>query len=89
MQLTFFHALCFFVCTGLGLDYVIFHLEATASATLPRTRRVVFVSFLTSASAFGLLALTSFPVTRAMGATLALGLFFAYFCSRCRANRIR
>ena len=89
VQLTFFHALCFFVCTGLGLDYVIFHLEATASATLPRTRRVVFVSFLTSASAFGLLALTSFPVTRAMGATLALGLFFAYFCSRCRANRIR
>ena len=89
VQLTFFHALCFFVCTGLGLDYVIFHLEAAAGATLPRTRQVVFVSFLTSAAAFGLLALTSFPVTRAMGATLALGLFFAYFCSRCRANRIR
>ena len=89
VQLTFFHALCFFVCTGLGLDYVIFHLEDAAGATLPRTRQVVFVSFLTSAAAFGLLALTSFPVTRAMGATLALGLFFAYFCSRCRANRVR
>ena len=78
VQLTFFHALCFFVCTGLGLDYVIFHLEVATSATLPRTRRVVFVSFLTSAAAFGLLAFTSFPVTRAMGAVLALGLFFVY-----------
>jgi len=93
VQLTFFHALCFFVCTGLGLDYVVFHLEAATSApppnrlrgsaTLPRTRQVVFVSFLTSAAAFGLLALTSFPVTRAMGATLALGLFFVYLFSSC------
>ena len=98
VQLTFFHALCFFVCAGPGPDCVMFHLEVATSATLPnqsrgsaalpRTRRVVFVSFLTSAAAFGLLALTSFPVTRAMGATLALGLFFAYFFSRCRANRV-
>ena len=93
VQLTFFHALCFFVCTGLGLDYVVFHLEVAASAILPNqsrgsaplpnTRRVVFVSFLTSAVAFGLLALTSFPVTRAMGAVLALGLFFVYLFSSC------
>ena len=83
VQLTFFHVLCFFVCTGLGLDYVIFHLEVATSATLPRTRRVVFVSFLTSAAAFGLLALTSFPVTRAMGTALALGLFFVYLFSSC------
>ena len=90
VQLTFFHALCFFVCTGLGLDYVIFHLGDSApslrsrsSATLPHTRRVVFVSFLTSAVAFGLLAFTSFPVTRAMGVTLSLGLFFVYLFSSC------
>ena len=78
VPLTFFHALCFFVCTGLGLDYAIFHLGEPP----PRTRRVVFVSFLTSAVAFGMLAFTSFAVTRAMGATLALGLFFAYLFSR-------
>ncbi len=78
VPLTFFHALCFFVCTGLGLDYAIFHLGNPP----PRTRRVVFVSFLTSAVAFGMLALTSFAVTRAMGATLALGLLFAYLFSR-------
>ena len=79
VPLTFFHALCFFVCTGLGLDYAIFHLGDPP----PRTRRVVLVSFLTSAVAFGLLAFTSFAVTRAMGGTLALGLFFSYlFASR-------
>ena len=78
VPLTFFHALCFFVCTGLGLDYAIFHLGVPP----PRTRRVVFVSFLTSAVAFGMLAFTSFAVTRAMGVTLALGLFFAYLFSR-------
>ena len=78
VPLTFFHALCFFVCTGLGLDYAIFHLGNPP----PRTRRVVFVSFLTSAAAFGMLAFTSFAVTRAMGATLALGLLFAYLFSR-------
>ena len=77
VPLTFFHALCFFVCTGLGLDYAIFHLGNPPL----RTRRVVFVSFLTSAAAFGLLAFTSFAVTSAMGATLALGLFFAYLFS--------
>ena len=78
VPLTFFHALCFFVCTGLGLDYAIFHLCDPP----PRTRRVVFVSCLTSAVAFGMLAFTSFAVTRAMGVTLALGLFFAYLFSR-------
>ena len=85
VPLTFFHALCFFVCTGLGLDYAIFHLGNPP----PRTRRVVFVSFLTSAAAFGMLALTSFAVTRAMGATLALGLLFAYLFSRFPANGVR
>jgi predicted exporter len=83
--LTFFHSLCFFVCTGLGLDYAIFHLGDPP----PRTRRVVFVSFLTSAAAFGMLALTSFAVTRAMGATLALGLLFAYLLSRFRVRGVR
>ncbi len=83
VSLTFFHALCFFVCTGLGLDYAIFHLGNPP----PRTRRVVFVSFLTSAVAFGMLAFTSFAVTQAMGATLAIGLFFSYLFAASRFPR--
>ena len=84
VRLTFFHALCFFVCTGLGLDYVIFHLGNPSL----RTRRVVFVSFLTSAVSFGMLAFTSFPVTRAMGTALALGLFFVYLFSSCMGRGV-
>lgn len=42
---------------------------------------VVLFSFLTSLIGFGLLAFTSFPVTRGMGLTLAVGLFWAYVLS--------
>ena len=42
---------------------------------------IVFFSFLTSLVGFGLLAFTSFPVTRGMGITLAIGLFWAYALS--------
>ena len=69
-SITFFHSLCFFMLVGLGVDYAIF-----------RTRIVTY-GFLTSFVGFGLLALTSFPVTRSMGLTLALGLLYAYLFSR-------
>lgn len=77
VQLNFFHALCFFVFVGLGLDYTIFHLGQHDD----RTRRAVLFSFLTSFTGFGMLAFTSFSVTASMGFTLALGLFFAYVFS--------
>ena len=67
----FFQALALLLVYGLGIDYVIFLMkEADAMAG----RRVVFASFLTSFIGFGMLAFTSFPVTRDLGATLAVGL---------------
>lgn len=77
VPITFFTLLCFFVLMGLGIDYTIFHRGHPA----PETRRVVLFSFLTSFAGLGLLALTSFPVTRSMGLTFAIGLFFAYLFS--------
>ena len=77
IPLTCFTLLCFFVMAGLGLDYVIFHRSKPA----PETRRTVLYSFLSSLAGFGMLAFTDFPVTRAMGVTLAVGLFFAYLNS--------
>lgn len=71
-SVTFFHSLCFFMLVGLGVDYAIF-----------RTR-IVKYGFLTSFVGFGLLSLTSFPVTRFMGVTLALGLLYAYLFARLR-----
>jgi predicted LPLAT superfamily acyltransferase len=80
--LNFFHSLCLFVFTGLGLDYTIFHLS-NRSRTL---RKTVLFSFLTSLTGLGMLAFTSFSVTRSMGLTLALGLSFAYFYSLSGGN---
>lgn len=83
---TFFHILCFFVLVGLGIDYAIFH----RLGDRPRddfSKRVVFYSFLTSLVGFGLLGVTSFPVTRGMGLTLAVGLFWAYVFSLPRGDR--
>lgn len=74
--LNFFHLVCFFILAGLGVDYVIF---LNGSQRSPIAVRVVFFSFLTSLVGFGLLAFTGFPVTRSMGLTLGIGLFFAYF----------
>jgi predicted LPLAT superfamily acyltransferase len=74
----FFQALSFFIVIGLGVDYVVFHLDSTAGS---RERTVVRYGFLTSATGFGLLAFTSFQVTRSMGLTLAAGLAFAYLFS--------
>lgn len=73
-SVSFFQILCFFVLMGLAIDYVIFHQEGGDS-------RTVFASFLTSVIGFGLLAFTSFAVTRSMGLTLGIGLFFAYLFS--------
>ena len=73
----FFQLLCFFVLVGLGIDYTIFH----KSVRRADTSRVVLFSFLTSLVGFGMLAFTSFQVTRSMGITLGFGLLFAYFFS--------
>jgi len=77
VPVTFFTLLCFFVLAGLGVDYVVFHRGDPA----PETRRTVFYSFLTSFAGLGMLAFTDFAVTRAMGVTFAVGLFFAYVFS--------
>lgn len=79
--LTFFQLLCFFVLTGLAVDYVLFHQGGGCSST-------VFASFLTSAIGFGLLTLTSFAVTRTMGITIACGLVFAYLFSIPSSNHV-
>ncbi len=74
-SINFFQAMSFFILIGLGIDYAVFP-----------GGRVVFYSFLTSLIGFGMLGFTSFPVTRGMGLTLAIGLFFAYTLAALFAN---
>ena len=79
-RVNLFQLISFFILTGLGIDYTIFH-RAEESGGRRNGSRIVLFSFLTSLAGFGLLAFTSFEVTRSMGVTLAVGLFFAYVFS--------
>ena len=81
--INFFHVLCFFIFVGLGLDYTIFHLSNPSR----QMKKTVFFSFLTSLTGLGMLAFTSFSVTRSMGITLSIGLFFAYLFSSIPASK--
>ena len=76
IKVNFFCALCFFILCGIGMDYVIFH-----HSKHKEEKPVVLFSFLTSLVGFGMLSFTSFPVTRSMGITLAIGLFCVYVFS--------
>ncbi|MGN0860917.1 MAG: hypothetical protein ACI4P3_03380 [Candidatus Spyradosoma sp.] len=76
VPLSFFHFLSFFLVVGFTLDYGVFRMAGGRGRELP-----VLLSCATSALSFGLLAFTSFALTRSMGVALGLGLAFAYFYS--------
>ncbi|MCQ2368329.1 MAG: hypothetical protein MJ109_04905 [Kiritimatiellae bacterium] len=80
-KINFFHILSLFIVMGLGIDYSIFHFQLNHRLAPRPNKTVVFFSFLTSLLGFGLLGLTSFPVTRSMGLTIALGLVYSYLLS--------
>ena len=62
------------LAAGLGLDYALFFDHAGDDrADQLRTLHAVIVCSLTTALVFGLLALSSIPVLRAIGSTVALG----------------
>ncbi len=71
--LTLFHALAAFLLVGMSLDYTVF-LQGDGKAAL----RPALCSLLTSCVGFGLLAFVSFPVVRAFGVTLGIGLPVAF-----------
>lgn len=74
LKINFFQLISFFVLSGLGLDYIVFHKARFSS-------RVVRYSFLTTLAGLGMLAFTSFGVTRSMGITFAIGITLMYFFS--------
>lgn len=80
-KLNFFHVLSLFIVMGLGIDYSIFHYQINHRFAPRPNKSIVFFSFLTSLIGFGLLGFTSFPVTRSMGLTIALGLIYSYLLS--------
>nr|WP_233511778.1 MMPL family transporter [Luteimonas weifangensis] len=74
VELTLFHLVALILAAGLGLDYALFfeHAGDERAAQL-RTLHAVIVCSLTTLLVFALLALSSIPVLRAIGSTVALG----------------
>ncbi|WP_235974102.1 MMPL family transporter [Luteimonas deserti] len=74
VELTLFHLVALILAAGLGLDYALFFEHAGDDrADQIRTLHAVLVCSLMTLLVFSLLALSSIPVLRAIGSTVALG----------------
>jgi predicted exporter len=76
IELNLFHLVALILAAGLGLDYALFfeHAGDDRGEQL-RTLHAVIVCSLTTLLVFALLALSSIPVLRAIGSTVAIGVF--------------
>ena len=79
VELNLFHLVSLVLAAGLGLDYALFfdHAGDDRDEQL-RTLHAVIVCSLTTLLVFSLLALSSIPVLRAIGGTVALGVAFNF-----------
>ena len=76
VELNLFHLVALILAAGLGLDYGLFFDHAGDDrAEQLRTLHAVIVCSLTTLLVFVLLACSSIPVLRAIGSTVALGVF--------------
>ncbi|MDR7100014.1 putative exporter [Lysobacter niabensis] len=74
VELNLFHLVALILAAGLGLDYALFFDHAGDDhAEQLRTLHAIIVCSLTTLLVFALLALSSIPVLRAIGSTVALG----------------
>jgi predicted exporter len=79
VELNLFHLVSLVLAAGLGLDYALFFDHAGDDrADQLRTLHAVIVCSLTTLLVFSLLALSSIPVLRAIGSTVALGVVFNF-----------
>jgi predicted exporter len=79
VRVSLFNVLALLLIVYLGADYAVFSAEGKSRGG--HTGSAVAISCLTSIVSFGALGLTSFAVTKALGATLCLGLMFSYLLS--------
>lgn len=79
VELTLFHLVALILAAGLGLDYALFFDHAGDDyADQLRTLHALIVCSLMTLLVFALLALSSIPVLRAIGSTVALGVVFNF-----------
>ncbi len=82
VELTLFHLVALILAAGLGLDYALFFEHAGDDrADQIRTLHAILVCSLMTLLVFSLLALSSIPVLRAIGSTVALGVICNFVLS--------
>lgn len=80
ISLSLFHLVAITLAAGLGLHYALFFERRLADeAEARRTLHATLVCVLSALLVFGLLAMSSIPVLRAIGLTVSLGVAF-HFC---------
>jgi len=89
VSLSLFHLVALTLAAGLGLHYALFFERRTGDAAEERrTLHATLVCVTSAVLVFGLLATSSTPVLRAIGATVALGVAF-HFCLSTQMARPR
>ena len=85
IHLEFFSITGIILVFGLGLDYVIYMVEAERRGDTSEYANLepfaILLSFITTSVSFGALALSSFKPVHLMGLAIFIGLFTAYFTS--------
>jgi predicted exporter len=82
VALNLFHLISLVLAAGLGLDYALFFERAADDpAEQRRTLHAVLVCSLSTLMVFALLALSTLPVLRSIGVTVALGVVGNFFLS--------
>ena len=89
VALSLFHLVALTLAAGLGLHYALFfEREVDDAAEERRTLHATLLCVISAVLVFGLLALSSLPVLRAIGLTVALGVAF-HFCLSTQMARPR
>ena len=88
VSLSLFHLVALTLAAGLGLHYALFfERRVDDHAEARRTLHATIICVLSAVLVFGLLATSSVPVLRAIGATVALGVAFHFCLSIIMARR--
>lgn len=72
VEMSLFHLIALMLGAGLGMDYAVFFNHADSADERARTLHAVLLSMASTVLVFGLLALSSIPVLRAIGSTVAI-----------------
>ena len=88
-RLSLFHLVSLLLVLGIGIDYSLFFSRPDLDLTVrQRTLHAVLVCGSSTLAVFGILALSEIPVLRAIGLTVAIGVFASFIMALVLAQQI-